>query len=166
MCITGCGLGSWKEIHPLGNGYSKVYHFTRSWIGEETGGHIELQYTDPNGSKRMLCGAVNDVFIKGNMAVFADMNFDLFVFEPPGPSVDITVPLAKRAEEEYHWGIRAQPGIIAVPKLIERSDGVQIWVAVPAGNGTTNMFATWSDLELMAQEAKAEKPGGDGMPHP
>jgi hypothetical protein len=159
--MGGCGWHTWSTITPLENGYSIVAHYRDSWLAEEGSAHAELTYQDRNGKKIPVWGAVNEVVINGDMAVFTGSYHgtgpeELMVFVPPGPAVDIAMPLTGLAEKQYGWKI-PDPDVntVNVKKLTKRTSGVEVLFYLPLKSQST--ILTWDQIADMMREAKKEQ---------
>jgi hypothetical protein len=96
--------------------------------------------------------------IHGDTALFTNHRSQLLVFYPPGPAIDITRPLTKRAVRQNGWRLGAE-WTVRVHQASKIDGGVRMVVLGDIGE-SSDIILTWEEIADMARQAKAQQAGG------
>ena len=153
--LVGCGVNR-TGIAPLENGYGHTAYYS-GFIHREVRG--ELQYQSPNEKPKIIWHENIAHVINGDMIVFTGMlrseagfrGDHLFVYQPPGPVVDITDQVLELNAKEHGAN---SPRATATPATLEKTiDGVAVGIAFTEGNNTAILkWGQISDLIRVAKE--------------
>jgi hypothetical protein len=155
LLISGCIYQGQTTSQSLQDGYSLVTH-GGSWMAEAPGTVTKLVYRNPKGRRIEVCGAVDEVVIHQNSAIFTGVGFQLYAFTPPGPALDITMPLTMRVDKQFGWKNPNNFYPAVMGKLTKRDGLVELTVGSPAGPlgvPFQSVTLSWDDIAQMMREA-------------